>query len=49
MALFCTPVVEPVFQRRFDRIGVSPGLSEFHVVVDRQRPFGLRSVRYLGS
>lgn len=37
LALFCTPVVN-LFERRFDRIGVSPELSEFHVVVDRQRP-----------
>jgi type VI secretion system protein ImpG len=36
-ALFCTPAVN-LFSRRADRIHVSEGVHEFHVVPDRTRP-----------
>lgn len=36
-ALFCTPVVN-LFARRTDRIEISPGRAEFHLVADRQHP-----------
>jgi len=36
-ALHCTPVVN-LFQRRADRIDVSGGQLEYHVLVDRTRP-----------
>jgi type VI secretion system protein ImpG len=36
-ALFCTPVVN-LFHRRADRIHLSPGAYEYHVVADRTRP-----------
>lgn len=37
LALFCTPVVN-LFPKRLDRIVVSPGEWEHHVVPDRTRP-----------
>jgi type VI secretion system protein ImpG len=39
-ALFCTPVVN-LFDRRTDRIEMSPGQTEFHLVPDRSRPMDL--------
>jgi len=36
-ALFCTPVVN-LFPMRTDRMEVSPGRTEFHLVADRRRP-----------
>lgn len=36
-ALFCTPVVN-LFPKRTDRIEISPGRAEFHLVADRQHP-----------
>lgn len=36
-ALFCTPVVN-LFPMRTDRIEISPGRTEFHLVADRRRP-----------
>ncbi|BDT67983.1 hypothetical protein os1_21640 [Comamonadaceae bacterium OS-1] len=39
-ALFCTPVVN-LFPRRTDRIELTPGASEFHLVPDRSRPTDL--------
>lgn len=37
LALYCTPAVN-LFTRRADRIAVSSGAREHHVVVDRSRP-----------
>ena len=39
-ALFCTPVVN-LFDRRTDRIEMTPGQTEFHLVPDRSRPMDL--------
>ncbi len=39
-ALFCTPVVN-LFERRTDRIEMTPGQTEFHLVPDRSRPMDL--------
>jgi len=36
-ALFCTPVVN-LFPKRTDRIEITPGRAEFHLVADRQHP-----------
>jgi type VI secretion system protein ImpG len=37
LALFCTPAVN-LFPRRADRIHVTDGAHEYHVVIDRTRP-----------
>jgi type VI secretion system protein ImpG len=37
LALFCTPIVN-LFSKRLDRVQVSEGAWEFHVVPDRARP-----------
>jgi type VI secretion system protein ImpG len=52
-ALHCTPVVN-LFQRRADRIDVTGGQLEYHVLVDRTRPmdyevFQVESVTGYGS
>ncbi|SOY53460.1 type VI secretion system baseplate subunit TssF [Cupriavidus taiwanensis] len=49
-ALFCTPVVN-LFPRRTDRIEVSPGRAEFHLVADRQHPldFEIHAVMRLSA
>ena len=39
-ALFCTPVIN-LFERRTDRIEITPGQTEFHLVPDRSRPMDL--------
>lgn len=36
-SLFCTPAIN-LFPKRTDRVHVTPGAHEFHVVVDRTRP-----------
>ena len=36
-ALFCTPVVN-LFPKRTDRIEITPGRTDFHLVADRQHP-----------
>ncbi|SFV04759.1 type VI secretion system baseplate subunit TssF [Pseudoduganella namucuonensis] len=52
-ALNCTPAIN-LFQRRADRINVSDGQLEYHVLVDRTRPmdfevFGIDSVTGYGT
>lgn len=47
-ALFCTPIVN-LFEQRTDRIELTPGQPEFHLVPDRARPrdlevFSVRSI-----
>jgi type VI secretion system protein ImpG len=39
-ALFCTPVIN-LFDKRTDRIEMTPGQTEFHLVPDRSRPMDL--------
>lgn len=39
-ALFCTPVVN-LFEKRTDRIELTPGHTEFHLIPDRSRPMDL--------
>lgn len=53
LALFCTPVVN-LFSRRTDRVHLTDGSSEFHIVVDRSRPmdfevYAVGSVQGFGS
>lgn len=49
-ALFCTPVVN-LFPKRTDRIEITPGRADFHLVADRQHPldFEIFSVRQLSG
>ena len=39
-ALFCTPVIN-LFEQRTDRIEITPGQTEFHLVPDRSRPMDM--------
>jgi type VI secretion system protein ImpG len=49
-ALFCTPVVN-LFPKRTDRIEITPGRAEFHLVADRQHPldFEIYAIRQLAG
>ncbi|WP_066742162.1 type VI secretion system baseplate subunit TssF [Cupriavidus sp. D384] len=49
-ALFCTPVVN-LFPKRTDRIEITPGRAEFHLVADRQHPldYEIYAVRQLAG
>ena len=40
LALFCTPTIN-LFERRLDRVTLSPGSWEYHLVPDRTRPMDL--------
>jgi type VI secretion system protein ImpG len=49
-SLYCAPAIN-LFPRRADRIHVSPGVNEFHVVPDRTRPmdFEVSEIRSLSG
>ncbi len=49
-ALFCTPVVN-LFPMRSDRIEITPGRAEFHLVADRQHPldYEIYAIRQLAG
>ncbi|CAG9170670.1 hypothetical protein LMG23992_01712 [Cupriavidus laharis] len=49
-ALFCTPVVN-LFPKRTDRIEITPGRAEFHLLADRQHPldFEIYTIQQLGG